>query len=59
LRGRHKPQALVIAHAIAWNLAANLMFIAFMAGNGFGIVRASEYDGDLDDALNEFDPFAP
>jgi hypothetical protein len=35
------------------------MFIAFMAGNGFGIVPASEYDGDLDDALNEFDPFAP
>jgi hypothetical protein len=35
------------------------MVIVFNAGNGFGFMPASEYDGDLDDALNEFDPFAP
>jgi hypothetical protein len=55
------PQALVIAHARAWNLATTLMVcvIVFKAGDGFSFMPTSEYDGDLDEALHEFDPFAP
>ncbi len=54
------PQALVIAHARAWNLATTLMVyvVVFRAGGGFGFMPTSEYDGDLDEVVHEFDPWA-
>jgi hypothetical protein len=53
-------QALRITHLRAWNLAATLMVcvIVFEADSGIGFMPASEYDGDMDAVVYEFDPFA-
>jgi hypothetical protein len=55
-------QALILAYARGWNLATTLMvcITVFQAGNGeFGVMPTSEYDGDLDFVVHEFDPFLP
>ncbi len=54
-------QALSTAYARGWNLATTLMVcvIVFQAGDGFGFMPTSEYDGDLDFVVHEFDPFLP
>ncbi len=54
------PQALVIAQARAWNLATTLLVyvIVFKAGDGFGFMPTSEYDGDLDEVVHDYDPWA-
>jgi hypothetical protein len=53
-------QALRTAQIRAWNLATTLMVcvIVFEAGGGFGFMPPSEYDGDSDFIVHEFDPFA-
>ena len=50
-------QALETAHLRAWNLATTLMVcvIVFKAGDGFGFMPTSEYDGDVE-IVHEFDP---
>ena len=50
-------QALETAHLRAWNLATTLMVcvIVFKAGDGFGFMPTSEYDGDVE-IIHEFDP---
>ena len=54
-------QALSTAYVRGWNLATTLMVcvIVFQAGDGFGFMPTSEYDGDLDFVVHEFDPFLP
>ncbi len=54
-------QALSIAHARGWNLAAALMvrITVFHAGNGDGVMPSAEYDGDPATIIHEFDPFQP
>jgi hypothetical protein len=54
-------QALIDAYARGWNLAISLMVcvIVFQAGDGFGFMQTSEYDGDLDLVVHEFDPHLP
>jgi hypothetical protein len=51
-------QALCTAYARGWNLATILMVcvIVFQAGDGFGFMPTSDYDGDLDFAAHEFAP---
>lgn len=54
-------KSLKTAQAYAWNLARNLMvcIVVFRADNGlFGAMPASEWDGDPDCVIREFDPFA-
>jgi hypothetical protein len=54
-------QALTLAYARGWDLATTLMVCVtvFQAGDGFGFMPTSEYDGDLDFVVHEFDPFLP
>jgi hypothetical protein len=49
------------AHAFALDLARTLMtnVIVFEADAQFGVVETSEYDGDPDRIVQEYDPFAP
>jgi len=52
-------QALKTAYARGWSLATTLMdyVVVFRVGDDdFGVMLATEYDGDLDLVLNEFDP---
>ena len=53
--------SLTIAQRHAWSLARTLMVCVtlFHAGNGCGAVPASEFDGDADSVIHEFDPFNP
>jgi len=54
-------KSLKTAQAYAWNLARNLMvnIIVFRTDNGlFGAMPASEWDGEPDRVVHEFDPFA-
>ncbi|MCP3461087.1 hypothetical protein [Bradyrhizobium sp. CCGUVB23] len=49
-----------LAFANGWNLAITLMVcvIIFQAGTGeYGVMPASEYDGDPAAVIHEFDPF--
>ncbi len=54
-------QALSTAYVRGWSLATTLMVyvVVFQAGDGFGFMPTSEYDGDLDFVVHEFDPFQP
>ena len=51
---------LTIAQRHAWSLARTLMVCVtlFRAGKGFFAVPTSEYDGDADSIICEYDPFA-
>ena len=50
-------QALETAHLRAWNLATTLVVcvIVFKAGDSFGFMPTSKYDGDVE-VVYEFDP---
>ena len=52
-------QALRDTQIRAFDLAKTLMVcvIVFKTGSGFGFMPASEYDGDMDLAVHEFDLF--
>jgi hypothetical protein len=51
--------SLTIAQRYAWSLARSLMVCVtlFQAGNGYAAVPTSEYDGDADSIICEYDPF--
>jgi hypothetical protein len=53
-------QSLSLAQEVAWNLATTLMVCVtlFKADIGFGVLLTSEFDGDPDSIIYEFDPFA-
>jgi hypothetical protein len=54
-------QALSLAFANGYHLAQSLMVcvVVFQASLGqYGTMVASEYDGDPDAIIHEFDPFA-
>ncbi|MCA1414357.1 MULTISPECIES: hypothetical protein [Bradyrhizobium] len=49
-----------LAFASAWNLATTLMVcvVIFRTGmGGYGVMPATEYDGDPAAVIYEFDPF--
>ncbi|MBH5399019.1 hypothetical protein HZZ13_14720 [Bradyrhizobium sp. CNPSo 4010] len=48
-----------LAFANAWNLATTLMVyvVVFTGMVGYGVMPATEHDGDPADAIHEFDPF--
>jgi hypothetical protein len=51
--------SLFIAQRHAWSLARTLMvcIIVFRTGKTFGVMPASDYDGDTDIIVREYDPF--
>lgn len=53
--------SLTIAQRHAWSLACTLMVCVtlFQAGNGYGAVPTSEFDGDPSSIVREYDPFNP
>ncbi len=53
--------SLFIAQRHAWSLARTLMvcITLFHAGNGYGAAPTSEFDGDADSIVREYDPFNP
>lgn len=53
--------SLDLAQRHAWNLARTLMMCVtlFKAGEGFAVVPTSEFDGDADLIVREYDPFNP
>jgi hypothetical protein len=52
-------QSLNLAQDVAWNLATTLMVCVtlFKADFGYGVLPSSEFDGDPDSVIYEFDPF--
>ena len=52
-------QSLNLAQEVAWNLATTLMVCVtlFKTDLGFGVLPTSEFDGDPESILYEFDPF--
>lgn len=44
----------------AWNLATTLMvcITLFKTEGGFGVVPSSEFDGEINMVIHEYDPFA-
>lgn len=53
-------QTLSAAQKRAWNLATTLMVCVtlFQTEDGFGVVPTSEFDGEADIVIHEYDPFA-
>jgi len=53
--------SLTIAQRHAWSLARTLMVCVtlFHVGNGYAVVPTSEFDGDTDSIVREYDPFNP
>ena len=53
--------SLTIAQRHAWSLARTLMVCVtlFHAGSGYAVVPTSEFDGDADSIVTEYDPFNP
>jgi hypothetical protein len=52
-------QNLRAAQRRAWNLATTLMVpvTLFKTGGEFGVMPSSEFDGDPDAVVHEYDPF--
>ena len=52
--------SLSLAQRNAWSLAKTLMVCVtlFNAGNGFGVMPTSEFDGDSESVVYEYDPFS-
>ncbi|CAH1661544.1 hypothetical protein [Chelatococcus asaccharovorans] len=50
-----------LAQNHAWDLARTLMVpvILFQSEDAFGVMVASEYDGDEDSIVHEYDPWSP
>ena len=48
-----------IAQSFAWNLATTLMVavILFQTAESYGVLPASEYDGDPEQIITDYDPF--
>ncbi len=53
--------SLNLAQACAWNLATTLMVcvVLIATADGFSVMPAAEFDGDLASVVHEYDPFAP
>jgi hypothetical protein len=53
-------QTLSAAQQRAWNLATTLMVCVtlFQTEGGFGVMPTSEFDGETDTVIHEYDPFA-
>ncbi len=51
---------LSLAQSFAWNLANTLMVCVtlFRAGELYSVVPSSEFDGDPETIVREYDPFA-
>ncbi len=52
--------SLSLAQRSAWSLAKTLMVCVtlFKAGSGFGVMPSSEFDGDPESIVHEYDPWA-
>lgn len=52
--------SLSLAQRSAWSLAKTLMVCVtlFKAGPGFGVMPSSEFDGDPESVVHEYDPWA-
>ncbi|MDZ4374976.1 MAG: hypothetical protein U1C74_26650 [Phenylobacterium sp.] len=52
--------SLSLAQRSAWSLAKTLMICVtlFKAGPGFGVMPSSEFDGDPESIVHEYDPWA-
>lgn len=52
--------SLSLAQCSAWNLARTLMVCVtlFKAGSGFGVMPSSEFDGDPESIVHEYDPWS-
>ncbi|MDP1873433.1 hypothetical protein [Phenylobacterium sp.] len=52
--------SLSLAQRSAWSLAKTLMVCVtlFKAGPGFGVMPSSEFDGDPESIVHEYDPWA-
>ena len=52
-------QNLSAAQRRAWNLATTLMVpvTLFKTGSEFGVMPSSEFDGDADAVVHDYDPF--
>lgn len=50
--------SLPTAQAFAWSLATTLMACVtlFRAGEGYGVLPSTEFDGDPASVLHEYDP---
>ena len=53
--------SLSTAQQLAWSLATTLMtcIVLVRAGSGYGVVPATEFDGDPATVVHEYDPFQP
>jgi hypothetical protein len=53
--------SLTIAQRHAWSLARTLMVCVtlFQTSSGYAVVPTSEFDGDADSVIYEYDPFNP
>ena len=51
--------SLAIAQRYAWSLARTLMVCVtlFHAGSGYAAIPSSEFDGEADRIVREYDPF--
>jgi len=52
--------SLSLAQRSAWSLAKTLMVCVtlFKAGPGFGVMPSSEFDGEPESIVHEYDPWA-
>ncbi|MFZ5730310.1 MAG: hypothetical protein ACOY4G_13270 [Pseudomonadota bacterium] len=52
--------SLSLAQRSAWSLAKTLMVCVtlFKAGSGFGVIPSSEFDGDPESIVHEYDPWS-
>jgi hypothetical protein len=52
-------QMLSAAQQRAWNLATTLMVCVTLiqTEGGFGVMPTSEFDGDIDTVIHDYDPF--
>lgn len=52
--------SLSLAQRSAWSLAKTLMVCVtlFKAGPGFGVMPSSEFDGDPESIVHEYDPWS-
>lgn len=50
---------LALAQRFAWTLARTLMVpvVLFRSDAGYAVLPSSEYDGDADAVIHEYDPF--
>ncbi len=50
---------LTLAQRFAWSLARTLMtpVVLFRSDAGYAVLPSSEYDGDADAVIHEYDPF--